>query len=96
MARMRKQHPSIELVGRAIRARREALGFSQDDFAARVNLHRSYYGHVERGLYNITLEVLFRIAVGLGCAPADLMPDPSTLTNLPLTSRVRGRRKVAE
>jgi len=67
---------------------------SQDDFAARVHLHRSYYGHVERGLYNITLEVLFRISVGLGCSPAELMPDPALLTHLPMTSRARGRRRV--
>lgn len=94
MARMRKQHPSIEAVGKAIRARREALGLSQDDFAARVHLHRAYYGHVERGLYNITLEVLFRISVGLGCQPAELMPDLVALTNLPRTSRARGRRRT--
>jgi len=70
------------------------MGLSQDDFAARVNLHRSYYGHVERGLYNITLEVLFRIAVGLGCPPAELMPDLSALTDMPHSSRARGRKKV--
>lgn len=90
---MRKQHPSIEAVGRSIRARREALEISQDDFAATVNMDRAYYGHVERGLYNITLEVLFRIAAGLKCQPGDLLPDLSALTNLPTTSRARGRRK---
>lgn len=89
---MRKQHPSIEMVGRQIRARREALGVSQDDFAASVNMDRAYYGHVERGLYNITLEVLFRIAVGLKCTPGELLPDLSALKNLPTTSRARGRR----
>lgn len=92
MARMRKQHPSIEMVGRSIRTRREALGISQDDFAAKVNVDRAYYSHVERGRYNITLEVLFRIAAGLACPPAELMPELSALTDLPHTSRARGRR----
>lgn len=82
------------MVGRAIRARREALGISQEDFAERVNVDQAYYGHVERGLYNITLEVLFRIAAGLACPPAELMPDLSALTELPHTSRSRGRRKT--
>nr|WP_275949381.1 helix-turn-helix transcriptional regulator [Nevskia ramosa] len=94
MARMRKQHPSIELVGRLIRSRREALGLSQDDFAEKVNVDRAYYSHVERGRYNITLEVLFRISAGLACPPAELMPDLSDLTDLPHTSRARGRRKT--
>ena len=80
------------MVGRSIRTRREALGISQDDFAAKVNVDRAYYSHVERGRYNITLEVLFRIAAGLACPPADLMPDLSALTDLPHTSRARGRR----
>ena len=90
---MREQHPSIQAVGRLIRSRREALGVSQDDFAAKVNVDRAYYSHVERGRYNITLEVLFRISVGLGCPPAELMPDPAMLVDLPSTSRARGQRK---
>lgn len=91
---MRKQHPSIEMVGRSIRVRREALGVSQDDFAAKVNVDRAYYSHVERGRYNITLEVLFRIAVGLGCCPGELLPDITELHGLPHTSRARGKRSL--
>jgi transcriptional regulator with XRE-family HTH domain len=89
---MRKQHPAIEMVGLAIRSRREAMKISQENFAAKVCIDRSYYSHVERGRYNITLEVLFRISSGLSCQPADLMPDLSLLVDLPKTSRMHTQR----
>lgn len=92
MGRMREQHPSIAAVGQAIRSRREELGFTQEDFAAQIGLDRAYYSHVERGRYNITLMVLFRIAEGLRCPPGELLPGLRALANLPEPTRSRGRR----
>lgn len=91
MARMQEQHPAIVAVGREIRARREQTGLSQEDFAAAVGLDRAYYSHVERGRYNVTLSVLFRIASGLRCAPGDLMPELDLLVNLPERSKAPRR-----
>ncbi|WP_141058912.1 helix-turn-helix domain-containing protein [Stenotrophomonas rhizophila] len=54
-------------LARAIRARRLALGFSQDSFADRIAMHRSYYAALERGQRNMTLSTLGRLAQGLGC-----------------------------
>ncbi|ROH86545.1 XRE family transcriptional regulator [Stagnimonas aquatica] len=92
---MRDQHPSIFSVGRAIRARREGMKISQEDFAAEIGLDRAYYSHVERGKYNITLVVLFRIAAGLRCEPSELMPPLTELVELPPPMRSRGRRSKA-
>jgi len=88
-----QQHPSIQLLGRAIRTRREQAGWTQEEFAGRVDFDRAYYSHIERGGINISLLVFFRIAAGLDCQPGELMPDKSALTDLPPPSRTRGRRQ---
>jgi transcriptional regulator with XRE-family HTH domain len=93
IARMRNQHPAIIEVGRLIRVRREAMLLSQEDFAAEIGLDRSYYSHIERGRFNMTLVVLFRIAAGLQCPPASLMPDVLMLVDLPPPMRSRGGKK---
>ena len=92
---MQIKHPSIAFIGRAVRERRLALGLSQEEMAERVGLHRTYYSSVERGAYNITVTALFRLAVGLGCEPGELLPPRSSLKKLPPVSPTRGRRKLS-
>jgi len=53
-------------LGAAIRATRIEKGFTQEAFAAQVELDRSYYGAVERGEHNVTVETLAIVATGLG------------------------------
>ncbi|WP_028081457.1 helix-turn-helix domain-containing protein [Solimonas soli] len=89
---MRTPHHSLALVGQQIRALREAAGLSQEDFAGRIDVDRSYYSHIERGRYNITLEMLFRIAQGLGCEPAELLPLRRQIGQLPPPPKSKGRR----
>lgn len=60
------------LFGNRVRQLRKARGWSQEDFAHRVGLDRSYVGGVERGERNISLENICLIAETLGVAPADL------------------------
>lgn len=91
---MQKKHPSIEFIGNAVRQRRLAMGMSQEDMADRVGVHRTYYSSLERGAFNFTVTVLFRLAVGLECEPADLLPARSTLTNLPPVAPRRGRPRL--
>ena len=71
---MTERDPQV-LVGQAIRARRLALGISQDKFAEKLGMHRSYYGHLERGRWNITVQTLVRVAEGLGVTAASLLQD---------------------
>jgi ribosome-binding protein aMBF1 (putative translation factor) len=49
-----------------IRRRREALGVSQEAFADGIQMHRTYYGAIERGSRNMTLKSLEKVAAGLG------------------------------
>ena len=51
--------------GRAIRARREQMGVSQEEFAHRANIHRTYVSMLERGVSNPTLSVIANLAKAL-------------------------------
>jgi transcriptional regulator with XRE-family HTH domain len=71
---MAKQSVAIQ-VGRALRARREAAGLSQDQFADHIDMHRAYYAAIERGEKNITLTTLKRLTDGLRVAMSEVLRD---------------------
>ncbi len=66
-------------LGEVIRARRTALGLSQEAFAERCKLHRTYAGSVERGERNVTLVNIARIATALGVPPSVLLDEAERL-----------------
>jgi len=51
-----------KLLGRNLRAYRQARGLSQEDFAELLEVHRTYMGGIERGERNLTLKSVERIA----------------------------------
>jgi transcriptional regulator with XRE-family HTH domain len=59
--------------GRRLRAERERIGLSQEDFAEAACLHRTYIGGVERGERNLSLLNMARIARALKVTPAELL-----------------------
>ena len=62
-------------LGRAVRRLRKEAGFSQESFADRCKVHRTYMGSVERGETNISLDNIERIAKALGLAAAGLLAE---------------------
>jgi transcriptional regulator with XRE-family HTH domain len=64
------QHASL---GLAIRQLRLASGVSQEVFAVRCGLHRTYIGGIERGERNVSFTNLLRIADALDVRPSELM-----------------------
>ncbi|MCG8156743.1 helix-turn-helix transcriptional regulator [Brenneria goodwinii] len=53
------------LLGRRVKALRLQAGLSQEAFAEKCGLDRTYISGIERGIRNPTLEVLYIIATGL-------------------------------
>jgi transcriptional regulator with XRE-family HTH domain len=51
--------------GRAIRRIREDQGINQEEAAERCGLHRTYYSGIERGVRNVSLVNIERVAKGL-------------------------------
>jgi len=69
------KHSMAILLGRALRARREASGMSQDQFADHIDMHRAYYAAIERGEKNVTLKTLKRVADGLQVPMSGLLQE---------------------
>jgi transcriptional regulator with XRE-family HTH domain len=61
--------------GGLVRRLREEKGFSQEGFAFRVGLHRTYVGDVERGEKNVTLVTAEKLAKGLDLTLAGLLAE---------------------
>ena len=64
--------PYLDILGQRIRARRKALGMSQEGLAHEAGLDRSYVGRIERGEHNLTFVSLVRIARAMRCDVATL------------------------
>ena len=62
-------------LGMALRKKREALGFSQEELAEKIDCHRNYVGLVERGEYNVTVEMVARFGEALGCRASDIIRE---------------------
>lgn len=60
-------------VGRNLRAIREQRGVSQERMAELVGVHRTYYGGLERGERNLSLQSLERLAEILEEEPLRLL-----------------------
>ena len=62
-----------EALGRTISRLRVSLGLSQEAFANRAGIHRTYVSQIERGLKSPTLAVLIKIAKALDTKPSLLV-----------------------
>jgi transcriptional regulator with XRE-family HTH domain len=69
------KHPIAIRIGRALRARRQAAGMSQDQLADHIDMHRAYYAAIERGEKKITLKTLKRVADGLRVSMSEILRD---------------------
>lgn len=56
----------VKVFGNNLRRFRQALGLSQEEFAEKCGLHRTYISSVERFQRNISIENVQRIADALG------------------------------
>lgn len=62
---MPKGSKDSRAIGRAFRATRKELGYTQESFALKAGIDRSYYGALERGEYNTTIDTIMQVARGL-------------------------------
>jgi transcriptional regulator with XRE-family HTH domain len=69
----RNKTEASQALGRAIREVRVERRFSQEGFAAQAGIDRSYYGAIERGEFNVSLETITKLAAGLETTAAELL-----------------------
>ena len=63
------------LVAQNVRDRRLKAGFTQEEFADKCMINRSFLGEIERGERNVTLSTLVAIAEALNVPPTELMAN---------------------
>ncbi len=64
-----------QVLAKNIRSRRQELGISQEELAYRAKIHRTYMSTVERGLRNVAIDNIEKIAKALGVKPHQLLMD---------------------
>ena len=61
-----------ERFGDAVRDRREALALTQEEFAERAGIHRTYLSDIERGTRNVSLINIERLSDALAIEISEL------------------------
>jgi transcriptional regulator with XRE-family HTH domain len=69
-----------EVLALNLRKFRQAKGLSQEELADRAEIDRTYISAVERSVYAASIDVVDRLARGLGVEAADLLRRPSAPT----------------
>lgn len=65
----------VTAVGSRIRSRRDALGLTQEELAARAGIHSETLSRVERGRMQPTLTLLLALAEALGATTSVLLGE---------------------
>ena len=60
-------------LGQNVRRLREAKGWSQEDYADRAGIHRTYVSDIERGRRNPTVTLVEKLAKPLGVTAGQLL-----------------------
>lgn len=60
-------------LGTNVRRLRQEKGWSQEDYADRAGIHRTYVSDIERGQRNPTVTVVEKLAKPLGVRPGALL-----------------------
>ena len=73
--RVPKAHPLLRRIGTRVRELREAKGWSQEHLAHVAGVDRSYMSGIERGIRNIGVVHLSKLAKALGVKVGSLCDD---------------------
>jgi transcriptional regulator with XRE-family HTH domain len=74
---VKRNHPDElrDILARNLRLLRAERSLSQEDLALESGINRTYVSDVERGLRNISIDNLSRLAKALGVAPWQLLSE---------------------
>jgi transcriptional regulator with XRE-family HTH domain len=73
------EKPYYRTLGRSIRAVRRSAGRTQEDLADDVKLSRTSITNIESGNQPVSVWMLHKIAISLGCDPAELLRSTAEL-----------------
>jgi len=64
----------LEKFGERMQKVRKSKGVTQEELAAKLAMHRTYIGLIERGERNPTVRTLYKIAKALSVKGSELLP----------------------
>lgn len=64
----------LEKFGQKMQKVRQSADITQEELAARLGMHRTYIGLIERGERNPTIRTLYKIAKALKVTAGELLP----------------------
>jgi transcriptional regulator with XRE-family HTH domain len=64
-----------EELGIAVRRRRHKLDLSQEDFADKANIHRTYVSSIELGKVDVGIATAYKVAQALNIALSKLIKE---------------------
>jgi transcriptional regulator with XRE-family HTH domain len=73
LLRMGPKMDVLEKFGKRLREKRTALGLSQEKFADKAKLDRTYVSGIERGQRNVSLRNIEALAIALEITISELM-----------------------
>lgn len=79
-------------LGAVVRRLRTDAGYSQEDFADHIGVHRSYMGLIERGQVAVTITTMEKLASGLGVPASRLLEAAEREPNQPAGTEGRKKR----
>ena len=68
----------LKALGQRIRELRTEQGFSQESFADKCGVHRTFMGTIERGESNLSFQNIAKVATTLGVSLSKLFADLET------------------
>ena len=75
MSERQNRNPLNVAFGSAVRSLRKGLAITQEELAGRAGLHRTYVTNVERGVCNLSLGSISKLARALGTSISSLLVD---------------------
>lgn len=69
-----------------MRRLRQSKGWSQEEFAHEVGLHRTYVRDLERSARNPTITVIEKLAIALGVKVGELLNEPCETSAWPASA----------
>ena len=64
-----------QLFGEAVRRKRLGLGMSQEDFADKAGIHRTYVSSIELGKVQVSIRIATQLAGALGVPLSEIWRD---------------------
>jgi transcriptional regulator with XRE-family HTH domain len=87
----------LKALGQRIRALRTEQGYSQEAFADKCGVHRTFMGTIERGESNLSFQNIYKVASHLGVSLSTLFQElEQSATELVRQAGLRKHKAIAK